>query len=223
MSSSKDCSVYKREKEILKIKTEKNVTYQEAKQQFTTSGNNLLSGQKTYANVAKRSFTHSETQTHLTWKEGNDNFTKLSVETSDRVITPSPKIIKQIEKMRAQTSQSSQTQHPPGQPTSKQANSSNKNSSSKPVNQSSSKSSSVQQKNVQKTNKNKQKQNGDQVEKMDSSEVLSSENHYSCLATETIFGDPMDTLPDKTRDKSRSPGRGRSPTVRKISPIRLST
>ena len=159
MSSNKECPVYRKEKEI-KIKCEKNISYQEAKQQLSVSGNSLPSGQNTYANVAKRAFTHSEVQTNLTWKEGNDNFTLLPIEPSDKVMEPSPRVVRQIERMRSKSSQSSQTQGPSGTstgpPTSKPGNASNQNST-KSNNKPSSESSSEKQKNEKIKKKTKKK------------------------------------------------------------------
>ena len=209
MSSNKECPVYRKEKEIIKIKCEKNISYQEAKQQLSVSGNSLPSGQNTYANVAKRAFTHCEVQTNLTWKEGNDNFTLLPIELSDKVMSPSPRIVRQIEKMRSQSSQSSQTQRPSvpsaGPSTSKPANSSN---SSKPNSKPSSESSSEKQKNEKIKKKTKQK---NKTQKMDT-------DSESDTAT---WGDPMDTLSsDRGRSRSRSPGGRQDRDRTKISPIR---
>ena len=197
MSSSKECPIYKKEKEILTIKAERNITYQEAKQQLSVSGNSLLSGQNTYASIAKRAFTHSETQTTLTWKEGNDNFTKLPVQPSDKVIKPSPKVIKQIEKMRSLSSQSSQTSSSSTPSTSKSSSDNNKKNE-KPKIQS-----------------NKKNQNNNKPQRMESDSDVPGQSET------TIWGDAMDTLPpDRGRSKSRSPGRRHSTNRSVISPIR---
>ena len=198
MSSSKDCPIYKKEKEILKIKTEKNITYQEARQQHSAFVNSLPSGQNTYASVAKRAFTSIETQTILTCKVDEDNFTKLPIETSLKILSPSEKVVNQIKKARMQSSsQSSQTI--PSQPS----------NTPQPSTSASSKSSSETKKSKKNKNKTKQK---NKSQKMDTDSE-----------SDTAAGDDsMDTLsPDRGRSKSRSPGRGRNRDRKKISLTRL--
>lgn len=204
MSSSKDCPIYKKEKEILKIKTEKNITYQEARQQHTAFVNSLPSSQNTYASVAKRAFTSTETQTVLTWKVDEENMTKLPVDSSEKVLTPSEKVIRQIEKARLQSSQSSQTT--PSQPTSSKSSIPASSKSSTPA---ASNSSSENKKSEKK--KNKQKQKNNKPQKMDTDSESDT----------TAWGDPMETLSsDRERSKSRSPGRRQDRERQKISPIR---
>ena len=70
MSSSKNCPAYKREKEIQKLKTEGNMSYQEARKLISVTKDSVLS----YASVAKAkpSSTNVETQTIYTWPLGED-------------------------------------------------------------------------------------------------------------------------------------------------------
>ena len=69
MANSRNCEIYKKEMEIQKLKTEKNISYQEAKKQISVSND---SARSTYADKVKgqpttRTF---ETQTVFTWPNG---------------------------------------------------------------------------------------------------------------------------------------------------------
>ena len=68
MASSKDCPVFKKEKEIQKIKSEKNVSYGEARRLYNTTHNTNQSANKTYASALK-STASIGTQTSLTWPD----------------------------------------------------------------------------------------------------------------------------------------------------------
>ena len=65
VASSKECPIWKYEKQIQIIKYEKNIGYYEAKQ---LAGSSPL--QKTYASVAKVNTRSTECQTELTWLKG---------------------------------------------------------------------------------------------------------------------------------------------------------
>ena len=66
-SSSNKCPTFLREKEIQKLKTEKNITYQEARREVTAL--NAATPSRSYAEAAKSSFTYGW-QTMYTWPEG---------------------------------------------------------------------------------------------------------------------------------------------------------
>ncbi|XP_063442684.1 uncharacterized protein LOC134722981 [Mytilus trossulus] len=55
-SSSRDCPVYLKEKNIIKIKTERNISYPEAKQIASVSNDLLVSNRPSYASKVVRSF-----------------------------------------------------------------------------------------------------------------------------------------------------------------------
>ena len=76
MASSKDCQHFIREKEIQKIKSEKNISYPEARR-FVSAANDSPA-QKSYASVAKRVFNSVETQTMFTWIENTEKPTRLT-------------------------------------------------------------------------------------------------------------------------------------------------
>ena len=127
--------------------------------------------------------------------------TKLPVSSSEKTSAPSEKVVKQIERARLQSSQSSQTA--PSQPT----------NSSKPQSSTAtpaSSNSSSENKKSKKKKKDKHKQKSKTSEKMETGSE--SDN--------AAWGDPMEALfSDRERCKSRSPGRRQDRT--KISPIRL--
>lgn len=89
-SSSRDCPVYLKEKNIIKIKTERNISYPEAKQIASVSNDLLVSNRPSYASKVVRSFSHENTQTRMTWPIDADNFKMLPVETepTDRILIP---------------------------------------------------------------------------------------------------------------------------------------
>ena len=64
MSSSKDCPAFKKEAAIQKIKSEKNITYSEARRQYN---NTNVQSNKTYADAAAKSTVTIGTQTIFTW------------------------------------------------------------------------------------------------------------------------------------------------------------
>ena len=74
MASSKDCQFFQKEKEIQKIKTEKNISYTEARR--FVSATNDSNVQKSYASVVKPVFNSVATQTMFTWIEGTDKPTR---------------------------------------------------------------------------------------------------------------------------------------------------
>ena len=100
MSSSKQCPIFIKEKAIVKLKSEKNISYQEAKRQLAVSGSSQPTGQNSYASVAKRAFTNSETQTIMTWQVDAVNFSKLPTETSYKIMKPSKKVLELINKVK---------------------------------------------------------------------------------------------------------------------------
>ncbi|VDI47955.1 Hypothetical predicted protein [Mytilus galloprovincialis] len=89
-SSSRDCPVYLKEKNIIKIKTERNISYPEAKQIASVSNDLLVSNRPSYASKVVRSFSHENTQTRMTWPIDADNFKMLPVETepTDKILIP---------------------------------------------------------------------------------------------------------------------------------------
>ena len=182
-ASSKNCLRYAEEKAIIKIKTVKNITYPEAKKLCSLTEPIFPPSQRSYANVAKKSFTHSECQTILTWPEGDSSFKKLPVPTDEKVLSPSKKTIDQIKKARHSTS--SQT-------------------SSQPSSKSTPKSQTQKQPSASSSNQNK-KENKNSHKNQNS-----SGNRYSCLSSdsednETVWGDPMEiTSSDRARSRSQS-------------------
>lgn len=89
-SSSRDCPVYLKEKNIIKIKTERNISYPEAKQIASVSNDLLVSNRPSYASKVVRSFSHEHTQTRMTWPIDAETFTMLPVETepNDKILIP---------------------------------------------------------------------------------------------------------------------------------------
>jgi len=87
MASSKDCQYFLKEKEIQKIKSEKNISYPEARK-FVSAANDSPA-QKSYVSVAKRVFNTVETQTMFTWIEDTEKPTRLTVKPKEKIITPS--------------------------------------------------------------------------------------------------------------------------------------
>lgn len=65
MSSSKECPVYLKEREIQKIKIEKNISYLDARRQVSISNDSSQNSKASYASAAKRTYTSSTTQTTL--------------------------------------------------------------------------------------------------------------------------------------------------------------
>ena len=96
MSSSKECSFFKKEREIQKIKSEKNVSYGEARRLYKIS-NAPMTG-KSYASAVK-STSSIATQTNLTWpmtetspkpfKENNQSSQSTSTSSSQTPSTSS--------------------------------------------------------------------------------------------------------------------------------------
>ena len=69
MASSKDCPIFIKEKAIQKIKSEKNISYGEARRLYNTTNSPST---KTYASILK-STSSIGTQTSLTWPESDPN------------------------------------------------------------------------------------------------------------------------------------------------------
>ena len=92
MASSKDCHFFKTDKEIpiYRVKSEKNITYIEARR-FVCATNDSLT-QKSYANVANRVFSSVKTQTLFTRMEDTDMPTRLTNKQKKNIITPSKTI-----------------------------------------------------------------------------------------------------------------------------------
>lgn len=65
MSSSKECPVYLKEKQIQKIKVENNISYFDAQRQVTVSNDSQPTSKMSYAGAAKRQYKSAETQTTL--------------------------------------------------------------------------------------------------------------------------------------------------------------
>ena len=61
MSSSKECPVYLKEKQIQKIKVENNISYFDARRQVTVSNDSQPASKMSYAGAAKRQYTSAET------------------------------------------------------------------------------------------------------------------------------------------------------------------
>ena len=76
MASSKDCQYFLKEKEIQKVKSEKNISYPEARRFFFAANDSPV--QKSYANVAKRVFNSVETRAMFTWIENTEKPTRLT-------------------------------------------------------------------------------------------------------------------------------------------------
>ena len=89
MASSKDCQHFIREKEIQKIKSEKNISYPEARR-FVSATNDSPT-QKSYASVAKRIFNSVETQTMFTWIENTEKPTRLTGKPKEKNVKTSHK------------------------------------------------------------------------------------------------------------------------------------
>ena len=89
MASSKDCQHFMREKEIQKIKSEKNISYPEARR-FVSATNDSPT-QKSYASVAKRVFNSVETQTMFTWIENTEKPTRLTGKPKEKNVKTSHK------------------------------------------------------------------------------------------------------------------------------------
>jgi hypothetical protein len=89
MASSKDCQYFLKEKEIQKVKSEKNISYHEARR--FVSGANDSPVQKSYDSVTKRVVNSVETLTMLTWIENTERPTWLTVKPKQKILTPSHK------------------------------------------------------------------------------------------------------------------------------------
>ena len=89
MASSKDCQYFLKEKEIQKVKSEKNISYHKA-HRFVSAANDSPV-QKSYASVAKLVFNSVETQTIFTWIENTEKPTRLTVKPKENILTPSHK------------------------------------------------------------------------------------------------------------------------------------
>jgi hypothetical protein len=76
MASSKDCHFFKTEKEIYRVKFEKNITYPEARRFVSATIDSPT--QKSYASVANCLFSSVKTQTLFTWIEDTDMPTRLT-------------------------------------------------------------------------------------------------------------------------------------------------
>ena len=72
MSSSKECPVYLKEKQIQQIKVEKKISYFDARRQVTVSNDSQPASTMSYACAAKRQYTSAETQTTLAWPPASD-------------------------------------------------------------------------------------------------------------------------------------------------------
>jgi hypothetical protein len=90
MASSKDCQNFIREKEIQKIKSEKNISYPEARR-FVSAANDSPA-QTSYAGVTKRVFNSVETQAMFTWIENTEKPTRLTGKPKERFVATSHKI-----------------------------------------------------------------------------------------------------------------------------------
>jgi len=90
MASSKDCQFYIKEKIIQAVNVERNISYPEARK-FVSMRNNS-SSQKSYASVTKAVFTSLETKAYITWLDKADEPTRLTVKTTNKIITPSKKV-----------------------------------------------------------------------------------------------------------------------------------
>jgi len=196
MASSKDCHFFKTEKEIQKVKSEKNITYPEARK-FVSATNDSPT-QKSYASVAKRVFSSVETQTVFTWIEDTDRPTRLTEKPKEKVITPSKK-----------TSSSSQTAT-----TSKTIKSSfSSTSSTQPKNVTNSKSAKGQRSKGPPQGHGKMMKDPVQVHNKQG-----RSNEYD----ETIWGVPMDESHSPSRRSPEADRRSRSRRKpRDYSPIRL--
>jgi hypothetical protein len=89
MASSKDCQYFLKEKEIQKVKSEKNISYHKAHRLVSAANDSPV--QKSYASVAKRVFNSVETQTIFTWIENTEKPTRLTVKPKENILTPSHK------------------------------------------------------------------------------------------------------------------------------------
>ena len=86
--SSKDGQYFLKEREIQKIKLEKNISYHETRR-FVSAANDSPA-QKSVASVAKR-VNKVEIQTMFTWIEDTENPSRLTVKPKEKIITPSTK------------------------------------------------------------------------------------------------------------------------------------
>ena len=85
MASSKDCKYFKSEKDILKLKTEKNITYQEARRLVSVTSNLKATS---YASVTKRVLCSAETQTMFTWPMKSKTPVEIPIQSIDKTLIP---------------------------------------------------------------------------------------------------------------------------------------
>jgi hypothetical protein len=88
MSSSKECPVYLKEREIQKIKIEKNISYLDARRQVSIWNDSSQNSKASYTSAAKRTYTSSTTQTTLDWPPASDKPFKVPLPSTDVIITP---------------------------------------------------------------------------------------------------------------------------------------
>ena len=79
MASSKDCSFFIKEKRIQVIKSEKNVSYIEARR--LASASDVQGPSQSYANATKKVSVSVETQTFLTWPTGDEHPSAVNLNT----------------------------------------------------------------------------------------------------------------------------------------------
>ena len=85
MASSKDCPLFKKEKEIQKIKSENNISYGEARRLYNTVNSQ---SNKTYASAVK-STSSIGTQTTLSWLNSESTPKEIFVQTSTKPVAKS--------------------------------------------------------------------------------------------------------------------------------------
>ena len=86
MATSKDCPIFQKEKAIQKIKSEKSISYGDARRIYNTA--NSQSQTKTYAS-AVRSTASIGTQTSLSWPESDSNPKTIHVPASSKSVSQS--------------------------------------------------------------------------------------------------------------------------------------
>lgn len=90
LTSSRECPVYLKEKYTIKIKTENNISYSEAKQLASVSNDLTVTNRPSFASKVSRCFSDESTRTRMNWTIDADNFTMLPVaaESFDKIIIP---------------------------------------------------------------------------------------------------------------------------------------
>ena len=232
-SSSKECPVWIKEKNIQKIKVEENISYFDARRKVSSdssiksSSDPMSYAGKTKSNIVDRTFKDQGTQTVGTWPRTSDQMYYIPAyepSNKDKIIIPT------VQSISSQTSASSSEIS---------KSSSSKSSDISKLSSSNEKSKSEIQKssNISVKGKTQAKpvSHSDRLQKAEQN-VL-NQNRFEELASEsvsmdyTVWGDAMDSLPpdkdsqrkrspNKKGAKTRSPSRGRLIRLGPLSPLK---